>query len=154
MKNGGERVADFIFGGSKIAADGDFNHEIKRVLLLGRKVVTNLDSIFKSRDITLPKGTTEDEIVEWHHRLDGIERVWVNSRSWWGSKLQEGLACCSLWVCKESDTTERLNWTELIYFLYLSFNRVFSLNLTLFVFSYFKQFGFGVPDFYQVDSER
>ena len=75
MKNGGERVADFIFGGSKIAADGDFNHEIKRVLLLGRKVVTNLDSIFKSRDITLPKGTTEDEIVEWHHRLDGIDRV-------------------------------------------------------------------------------
>ena len=49
-----ETVADFIFGGSKITADGDFSHEIKRRLLLGRKVMTNLDSIFKSRDITLP----------------------------------------------------------------------------------------------------
>ena len=50
----GETVADFIFGGSKIAADGDCRHEIKRHLLLGRKVLTNLDSILKSRDITLP----------------------------------------------------------------------------------------------------
>ena len=49
-----ETVADFIFGGSKIIADGDFIHEIKRRLLLGRKVMTNLDSILKSRDITLP----------------------------------------------------------------------------------------------------
>ena len=50
----GETVADFIFWGSKITADGDCSHEIKRCLLLGRKVRTNLDSIFKSRDITLP----------------------------------------------------------------------------------------------------
>ena len=50
----GETVSDFIFLGSKITADGDCNHEIKRRLLLGRKVTTNLDSIFKSRDITLP----------------------------------------------------------------------------------------------------
>ena len=50
----GETVSDFIFGGSKITADGDFSHEIKRCLLLGRKVMTNLDSIFKIRDITLP----------------------------------------------------------------------------------------------------
>ena len=50
----GETVADFIFLGSKITADGDCNHEIKRCLLLGRKGMTNLDSIFKSRDITLP----------------------------------------------------------------------------------------------------
>ena len=49
-----ETVADFIFGGSKITADGDCSHEIKRCLLLGRKVMTNLDSILKSRDITLP----------------------------------------------------------------------------------------------------
>ena len=48
-----ETVSDFIFGGSKITADGDGRHEIKRRLLLGRKVMTNLDSIFKSRDITL-----------------------------------------------------------------------------------------------------
>ena len=49
-----ETVTDFIFGGSKITADGDCSHEIKRRLLLGRNVVTNLDSILKSRDITLP----------------------------------------------------------------------------------------------------
>ena len=49
-----ETVSDFILGGSKITADGDYSHEIKRRFLLGRKVMTNLDSIFKSRDITLP----------------------------------------------------------------------------------------------------
>ena len=49
-----ETVSDFIFGGSKITADGDCSHEIKRRLILGRKVMTNLDSILKSRDITLP----------------------------------------------------------------------------------------------------
>ena len=49
-----ETVSDFILGGSKITADGDYSHEIKRHLLLGRKVMTNLDSILKSRDITLP----------------------------------------------------------------------------------------------------
>ena len=49
-----ETVSDFIFGGSKITADGDCSHEIKRPLLLGRKVMTNLDSIFKSRNIALP----------------------------------------------------------------------------------------------------
>ena len=50
-----ETVSDFIFGGSKITADGDCSHEIERCLLLGKKVMTNLDSILKSRDITLPK---------------------------------------------------------------------------------------------------
>ena len=49
-----ETVTDFIFLGSKITADGDYSHEIKRRLLLGRKVMTNLDSLLKSRDITLP----------------------------------------------------------------------------------------------------
>ena len=49
-----ETVTDFILGGSKITADGDYSHEIKRHLLLGRKVMTNLDSILKSRDVTLP----------------------------------------------------------------------------------------------------
>ena len=53
----GETVADFILGGYKITADGDCSHEIKRHLLLGRKVMTNLDSILKSRDITLPTGS-------------------------------------------------------------------------------------------------
>ena len=56
-----ETVSDFIFLGSKITADGDCSHEIKRRLLLGRKVMTNLDSMFKSRDITLP---TEVHLVK------------------------------------------------------------------------------------------
>ena len=54
MANRWETVSDFIFLGSKITADGDCSHEIKRCLFLGRKVMTNLDSILKSRDITLP----------------------------------------------------------------------------------------------------
>ena len=57
----GETVADFIFGGSKITADRDCSHVIKRRLLLGRKVMTNLDSIFKSRDIAL---STKDRLVK------------------------------------------------------------------------------------------
>ena len=84
-----ETVSDFIFGGSKIIADGDCSHEIKRCLLLGRKVMINLDSIFKSRDITL---TTKVHLVKamvfpvviygcesWtvkkaeHRRIDGFE---------------------------------------------------------------------------------
>ena len=59
-----ETVSDFIFGGSKITADGDCSHEIKRRLLLGRKVMTNLDSILKSRDITLP---TKVRQISWTH---------------------------------------------------------------------------------------
>ena len=54
MGKRGETVSDFIFLGSKITADGDCSHEIKRNILLGRKVMTNLDSIFKSKDIALP----------------------------------------------------------------------------------------------------
>ena len=196
----------FIFWGSKITADGDCSHEIKRCLLLGRKVMTNLDSIFKSRDITLPtkvrlvkamlfpvvmygcergtvkkaecqridafalwcwrrllrvpwiarrsnqsilkeislgfsleglmlklklqyfghlmqrvdslektlmlgqeeKGTTEDEMVGWHYWLDRRELEWTLGVG----DGQGGLGCCSSWSHKESDTTERLNWTE------------------------------------------
>ena len=60
-----ETVSDFISGGSKITADGDFSHEIKRRLLLGRKVMTNLDSIFKSRDITLPTNVRQVKSRLW-----------------------------------------------------------------------------------------
>ena len=88
----GETVADFIFLGSEITADGDCSHEIKRCLLLGRKVMTNLDSILKSRDITLP---TKVHLVKalifsvvmygyksWtikkaeHQRIDAFELCW------------------------------------------------------------------------------
>ena len=204
-----ETVADFIFGGSKITADGDYSHEIKRCLLLGRKVMTNLDSIFKSRDITLPtkvhlvkamvfpaamygcksctvkkaerwridvfelwcwrrlespldckeiqpvhserdqpwdflgrtdakaetpvlwtphakrwligkdsnagrdwgqeeKGTTEDDMAGWHHGLDGREFEWTLGVG----DGQGGLVCFDSWGHKQSDTTQRLNWTE------------------------------------------
>ena len=58
-----ETVADFIVLGSKITADGDYSHEIKRCLLLGRKVMTNLDSILKSRDITLPTKVHVDKAM-------------------------------------------------------------------------------------------
>ena len=67
-----EKVSDFIFLGSKITADGDCSHEIKRCLLLGRKVMTNLDSIFKSRDTTLP---TKVRLVKGYGFSSG--HVWI-----------------------------------------------------------------------------
>ena len=206
-----ETVTDFILGGSKITADGDYSHEIKRCLLLGRKAMTNLDSTLKSRDITLPtnvclvkamvfpivmygceswtikkvehqrrdafelwcwrrllrvlwpvwrsnqsilkeispehlleelmlrlklcntlatwweeltpwkrpwcweilkagtKGTTEDEMVGWHHRLYRHEFEQAPGVA----DGQGSLVCYSTWGHKESDTTEWLNWTKL-----------------------------------------
>ena len=198
-----EKVRDFIFLGSKITADGDCRHEIKRCLLFGRKAMTNLDSILKSRDITLltkvhlvkamvfpivmygweiwtikkaecqridafelwcwrrffrvpwtarrsnqsilkeisPEYSLEglmlklklklfghlmwvktlmlrkiegrrrgwqDEMVGWHHRLDRHGFGWTPGVG----DGQGGLVCCGPWGRKESDTTERLNWTE------------------------------------------
>ena len=204
-------VLDFIFLGSKITADGDCSHKIKRRLLLGRKVMTNLDSVFKSRDITLPikvclvkamvfpvvmfgwkswtvkkaerqridafellcwrrllrvpwtarrsnqfilkeispgcsleglmlklkfqyfghlmqrvdslektlmlggiggrrrGGRQRMRLAGWHHWLYGREFVWTPG----DGDGQGGLPCCDSWGHKESDTTERLNWTEL-----------------------------------------
>ena len=197
MQIDGETVGDFIFLSSKMTANGDWSHEIKRHLLLGRKAMTNIDGILKSRDITLPtkicivksmffpvvmygcdswtikiaecqridvwssldckeikpvspngnqswifigrtdaeaetpvlwppdvkkwhlgknpdagkdwrweeNGMTEDEMVGWHHWLDGHE-----SEQAPGVRDGQGsLACCSPWGCKESDTTEWLN---------------------------------------------
>ena len=69
----GETVADFILGGSKITADGDCSHELKRRLLLGRKVMTNLDSIFKSRDITLPPKVHLDKAMVFPVVMYGCE---------------------------------------------------------------------------------
>ena len=68
-----DRVSDFIFLGSKITADGDCSHEIKRRLLLGRKVMTNLDSIFKSRDITLPTKVHLVKAMVFHVVMYGCE---------------------------------------------------------------------------------
>ena len=69
----GETVADFILGGSKITADGDCSHEIKRRLLLGRKVMTNLDSTLKSRDITLPTKVHLDKAMVFPVVMHGCE---------------------------------------------------------------------------------
>ena len=76
-------VSDFIFGGSKITADDDFSHEIKRRLLLGRKVITNLDRILKSRDITLPTKVCLVKAVVFPVVMYGCER-WIikKAESW------------------------------------------------------------------------
>ena len=72
-----ETVSDFIFGGSKITADGDCSHEIKRRVLLGNKVMTNLDSIFKSRDITLPTKVNLVKAMVFPVVMYGCE-IWTN----------------------------------------------------------------------------
>ena len=76
-----ETVSDFILGGSKITADGDCSHEIKRHLLLGRKVMTNLDSILKSRDITFP---TNVHLV----KAMVFPVVMYGCKSWTGNKAE------------------------------------------------------------------
>ena len=73
-----ETVSDFILGGSQITADGDCSHEIKRHLLLGRKVMTNLDSIFKSRDITLPTKVHLVKVVVFPVVIYGCESWTIN----------------------------------------------------------------------------
>ena len=72
-----ETVADFILRGSKITADGDFSHEIKRCLLLGRNAMTNLDSIFKSRDITLPTKVRLVKAMVFPVVMYGCGQVWM-----------------------------------------------------------------------------
>ena len=92
-----ETMADFIFGGSKITADGDCSNEIKRHLLLRRKVVTNLDTIFKSRDITLP---TKVRLVKTMFFSSG--HVWMWS---WTVKKAE---------CQRTDAFELRGWRRLL----------------------------------------
>ena len=78
-----ETVSDFIFGGSRITADGDCSHEIKRCLLLGRKVMTNLDSIFKSRDSTLPTKVHLVKDMVFPVVMYGCERWTVKKAECW-----------------------------------------------------------------------
>ena len=82
-KISGETVADFIFGGSKITADGDCSHEIKRRLLLGSKVMTNLDSILKSRDITLPTKVHLIKATVFPVVMDGCESWTIKRAEFW-----------------------------------------------------------------------
>ena len=93
----GETVTDFIFGGSKITADGDCSHGIKRCLLLGSKVLANLDSILKSRDITLPKKVNLVKAVVFPGVMYGCER--------WSVKKAE---------CRRIDTFELWCWGRLL----------------------------------------
>ena len=89
-----ETVADFIFLGSKITEDGDCNHEIKRCLLLGRKVMTNLDSILKSRDITLPTNVCLVKAIVFPVVMYGCE-------SWSIKKAEHGrIDAFELWLEK------------------------------------------------------
>ena len=98
-----ETVADFILGGSKITADGDCSHKIKRCLLLGRKVMTNLDSILKSRDITLP---TKVHLV----KAMIFPVVMYGCESWTIKKAEcRGIDAFELWCWRR---LLRVTWTE------------------------------------------
>ena len=97
----GETVADFIFLGSKITADGDCSPEIKRRLLLGRKVMTNLDSIFKSRDITLPTKVHLVEAMVFPVVIHGCE-------SWTIKKAEHRTDAFELWCWRR---LLRVPWT-------------------------------------------
>ena len=98
----GEIVADFIFGDSKITADGDCSHEIKRCLLLGRKVMNNLDSILKSRDITLPIKVHLVKAMVFPVVMYGCE-------SWTVKKTEhERIDAVELWCCRR---LLRVPWT-------------------------------------------
>ena len=97
-----ETVTDFILGGSKITADGDCSHEIKRRLLLGRKVMINLDSIFKSRDITLP---TKVHLV----KAMVFPVVMYECESWTVKKAEcRRIDAFELWYCRR---LLRVPWT-------------------------------------------
>ena len=99
----GETVADFIFLGSKITADGDCSHEMKRCLLLGRKVMTNLDSILKSRDITLPTKVRLVKVMVFPVVMYGCE-------SWTIKEAEHRrIDAFELWCCKR---LLRVPWTS------------------------------------------
>ena len=106
-----ETGSDFIFGGSKITADGDCSHEIKRHLLLGRKVMTNLDGIFKSRDVTLP---TKVHLV----KAMVFPVVMYGYESWTVKKAEcQRIDACELWcwrrLLRVLWTARRSNWSIL-----------------------------------------
>ena len=98
-----ETVSDFILGGSKITADGDYSHEIKRCLLLGRKVMTNLDSVFKSRDITLPTKVHLVKVMVFPVVMYGCE-------SWTVKKAEHWRVAFELWCWRR---LLRVPWTAM-----------------------------------------
>ena len=119
-----ETVTDFTFGGSKITADGDCSHEIKRRLLLGRKAMTNLESIFKSRDITLPAKVHLVKVMVFPVVMYGCESWTIKkAESGWHDMdmslskrrglVQGGLACCGPWGHRVGhDWETELSWND------------------------------------------
>ena len=107
----GETVSDCFLGGSKITADGDCSHEIKRRLLLGRKVMTNLDSIFKNRDITLPTKVHLVKAMVFPVVMYGCEESWT-LKNWcfWTVVLEKTLE--SPLDCKEIQTVLGVHWKD------------------------------------------
>ena len=93
----GETVTDFILGGSKITADGDCSHEIKRCLLFGKKATTNLDSVFKSRDITLPTKVRLAKVMVFPVVMYGCESWTIKRVEHWRIDAFE-LCCWPLWI--------------------------------------------------------
>ena len=104
-------MSDFIFGGSKITAEGECSHEIKRRLLLGRKVMINLDNIFKSRDITLP---TKLRLAKagWHHWLNGCVFKWTRELVMDMEAWRAGIHGATKSWTRLSDWNE-LNWSDM-----------------------------------------
>ena len=103
----GETVADFILGGSKIAEDGDCTHEINRCLVLGRKVMTNLDSIFKSRDITLSTKVHLVKAIIFPVVMDGCES-WTTKKAE-HQRIDAFELCCWRRLLRVPWTARRLN---------------------------------------------
>ena len=97
-----ETLTDFIFGGSRITADGDCSHEIKRHLLLGRKVMTNLDSILKSRDITLPTKVHLVKAMDFPVVMYGCESLTIKKAE------HQRIDAFELWCCR---ILLRVPWT-------------------------------------------
>ena len=96
-----ETVSDFILGGSKITADDDCSHEIKRCLLLGRKVMTNLDSIFKSRDITLPTKVCLVQAIAFPVVINEFESLTIKKAEC------QGIDAFELWCCRRLSRVPR-----------------------------------------------
>ena len=106
-----ETVSDFILGASKITADGDFSHEIKRCLLLGRKVITNLDSVLKSRDITLPTKVRLVKAMVFPGVVYGCESWTVKKAE--GQRIDAFELWCWRRLLRVPCTARRSNWSIL-----------------------------------------
>ena len=127
-----ETVSDFIFGGSKITADGDCSHEVQRCLLLGRKVMTNLNSILKSRDITLPTKVHLVKAMVFPVIMYGCEN-WTVKKA---ERQSIGASDSTSVLLMKTQDLSPLGWTGWISLLSKGLSRVFS-NTTVQKHQYF-----------------